>query len=117
MSALLDFSTAFDTVRRKLLLNFLHYHGLLDGTLNFLKSYFKQRYLCVRLGGQTSAFKECLKKVPHGSILGCFFFLYILVARSNVCLIVNTIFILTTLKFTTAFRKIISPRSTRHQDR
>ena len=71
---LMDLSKAFDCLPHDLLLLKMKHYGLSDDALSLVKSYLSDRRQCVKLGNKYSAFKEILKGVPQGSILGPVFF-------------------------------------------
>ena len=77
--ALLDLSSAFDTVDHNILLRRLHISFGLDGlALNWLRSYLDGRVCRVRVGGASSPTVSMTCGVPQGSVLGPILFsLYI----------------------------------------
>ena len=72
---LLDFSKAFDTVNHDLLLAKLKYYGLLESSLNLVKSYFSNRFQKISSNNKYSEQVQILSGVPQGSILGPLFFI------------------------------------------
>lgn len=72
--SLLDFSKAFDTLNHNLLLAKLHYFGLSEQSVNFLRAYLTQRSHCVGIKKDFSLLKSpytpMTAGVPQGSILG-----------------------------------------------
>ena len=74
--ALLDLSSAFDTIDHKTLLHRMETHfGLAGTTLNWLASYLELREQVVIIGDQTSEPVSLDIGVPQGSVLGPLLFL------------------------------------------
>ena len=67
---LMDLSKAFDCLPHRLLVAKLKAYGLSTGTVDLLDSYLIGRKQQVRLGSNTSTWKNLFKGVPQGSILG-----------------------------------------------
>ena len=69
--ALLDFSSAFDTIDHPILVHRLHTDvGFTDSVLRRFSSYLTDRTHCVSLSNHCSAFAPVLSGVPQGSVLG-----------------------------------------------
>ena len=71
---LMDLSKAFDCLPHDLLLLKLKHYNLSAQALQLVKSYLSNRDQCVKIGSHFSKFKELVKGVPQGSILGPVFF-------------------------------------------
>ena len=71
---LMDLSKAFDCLPHRLLVAKLKAYGLSTGAVGLLDSYLSGRKQQVRLGSNTSTWKNLFKGVPQGSILGPLFF-------------------------------------------
>ena len=67
---LMDLSKAFDCLPHKLLLEKLKAYGLSDKANKLFESYLPMRKQRVKLGQTQSEWRELLKGVPQGSILG-----------------------------------------------
>ena len=69
--ALLDFSSAFDTIDHPILVHRLHTDfGFTDTVLQWFSSYLTDRTHYVSLSNHCSAFTHVHSGVPHGSVLG-----------------------------------------------
>ena len=69
--ALLDFSSAFDTIDHSILVHRLHTDfGFTDAVLQWFSSYLTDRTHYVSLSNHCSAFAPVHSGVPHGSVLG-----------------------------------------------
>ena len=69
--ALLDFSSAFDTIDHTILVHRLHTDfGFTDTVLQWFSSYLTERKHYVFLSNHCAAFAPVHSGVPHGSILG-----------------------------------------------
>ena len=66
----LDFSKAFDTVNRRLLLEKLKILGFDTSSVKWINSYLSNRYQSVKMGDTFSEWKLIKNGVPQGSILG-----------------------------------------------
>ena len=74
-SLFLDFSKAFDTVDRELLLNKLFKYGIRGPAYSFIKSYLKDRKQFTGVSGYNSELMASSIGVPQGSCLGPLFFI------------------------------------------
>ena len=76
--ALLDFSSAFDTIDHPFLIHRLHTDfGFTDADLQWFSSYLTDRTHCVSLSNHCSAFAPVHSGVPQGSVHGpILFFMY-----------------------------------------
>ena len=71
MLALLDFSSALDTIDHPILVHRLHTDfGFTDAVLQWFSSYLTDRTHYVSLSNHCSAFPPVHPGVPHGSVLG-----------------------------------------------
>ena len=69
--ALLDFSSAFDTIDHPILVHCLHTDfGFTDTVLQWFSSYLTDRTHYVSLSNHCSAFTKVHSGVPQGSVLG-----------------------------------------------
>ena len=66
----LDFSKAFDTVNKRLLLEKLKILGFDTASVSWINSYLSDRYQRVKMGDVFSEWKLIKNGVPQGSILG-----------------------------------------------
>ena len=66
----LDLSAAFDCVRHSLLLEKLHYYGLDDHSIEWIRSYLDARSSYVTIGSARSSIRSTPLGVPQGSVLG-----------------------------------------------
>ncbi|KAK3103021.1 hypothetical protein FSP39_015814 [Pinctada imbricata] len=72
---LLDFSKAFDKVPHERLLYKLHYYGVRDNTLTWVRSFLQGRKQLVLVEGERSEEVEVDSGVPHWTVLGPLLFL------------------------------------------
>ena len=73
--AMLDFSSAFDTINHSSLVHRLHTDfGFTDAVLQWFSSYLTDRTHYVSLSNHCSAFALVHSGVPQGSVLGPMFF-------------------------------------------
>ena len=70
LGVFIDFSKAFDTVNRDILLMKLEKYGITGTALDLFRSYLSNRSQAVRVGSETSDFKEINLGLPQGSVLG-----------------------------------------------
>ena len=68
--ALLDLSSAFDTVDHEILLQILEKQGISGVALGWFKSYLDSRQQCVSIGSHSSPPHPLTCGVPQGSVLG-----------------------------------------------
>ena len=69
--ALLDFSSAFDTIDHSILVHHLHTDfGFTDAVLQWFSSYLTDRTHYVSLSNHSSAFAPVHSDVPQGSVVG-----------------------------------------------
>ena len=69
-AVLMDLSKAFDCLPHKLLLDKLRAYGLSDSAVSLIQSYLQGRSQQVKLGEAVSDWRNIVKGVPQGSILG-----------------------------------------------
>ena len=69
-SVIMDLSKAFDTINHELLILKLHAYGLTKPALKLLYSYLRNRWHRTKIYTLFSTWKDLLKGVPQGSILG-----------------------------------------------
>ena len=67
---LMDLSKAFDCLPHDLLLQKLDAYGLSNSAVDLLQSYLEKRKQCVKIGSHVSDWRNIIKGVPQGSILG-----------------------------------------------
>ena len=84
----LDFSKAFDTVNRDILLEKLEHYGIRGCALSWFRSYISNRPQYVTYNGTTSMSQTIKCGVPQRSILGPLLFIIYINDLGNVC--VNT---------------------------
>ena len=65
-----DLSKAFDTIDHELLLAKLHAYGFEKSALKMVSGYLENRWHRTRINSSFSTWKELLKGVPQGSVLG-----------------------------------------------
>lgn len=101
---LFDFTRAFDTVTKDLLVDILNYIELYDSSLKFFESSFSNRYHYVRLNNKLSTLIPCQIGTPQSSILRPILFS---IYTSNVCFNINNIICMViTHKYTVIPKKI-----------
>ena len=71
----IDYSKAFDTINRYILINKLRYYGICGVALSLISSYLSDRWQSVKVGDSFSSLKQCNLGVPQGSVLGPILFL------------------------------------------
>ena len=74
IALLTDLSKAFDSLPYKLLLCKLKAYGICNEACDLIKSYFCNRKQRVRIGNKNSEWRDMIKGVPQGSIMGPFIF-------------------------------------------
>jgi len=74
----LDLSKAFGCVDNKIYLEKLFYYGVKGIPLKLLASYLDNRFQCTKIGDTKSSFLNVTCGVPKGSVVGLYYFLYIL---------------------------------------
>ena len=65
-----DLSKAFDTINHELLIAKLHSYGFDSSALSMINGYLKNRWHKTKINASYSSWKELLKGVPQGSVLG-----------------------------------------------
>ena len=70
IAVLLDFSKAFETVNHSILIKKLEYYGVRNKSINWIKSYLKNRKHFVKYNEHISPFATTNISIPQGSILG-----------------------------------------------
>ena len=69
-----DLSKAFDTIKHELLIAKLHSYGFDSSALSMISGYLKNRWHKTKINASYSSWKELLKGVPQGSVLGSLLF-------------------------------------------
>ena len=72
---LLDFSKAFDKVPHERLIHKLHYYGVRNNTLSWIRSFLQNRKQLVMVEGERSTVTDVDSGVPQGTVLGPLLFL------------------------------------------
>ena len=71
----IDFSKAFDTLNKEILVKKLRCYGIKGRALRLLSSYLYDRWQLVKIGDSYSSPRQCKLGVPQGSVLGPVLFL------------------------------------------
>ena len=75
LAVFIDFSKAFDTVNRSILLRKLERYGISGNALNLFTSYLDNRSQSVKVGNEISEIKSINIGLPQGSVLAPYLFL------------------------------------------
>ena len=75
LAIFLDMSKAFDTLNHNILVSKLNYYGIKNASLNWFRTYLKNRLQFVQIDQQKSKTMSISQGVPQGTILGPLLFL------------------------------------------
>ena len=90
LNVYIDFSKAFDTVNRDILIRKLDRYGIRGIALNLFVSYLNGRKQAVKVGGTISEYREINLGIPQGSVLGPILYLLYINEAPNISSLFST---------------------------